>query len=92
VCIAGRNHYGYLAPTEKGTIIDLIKEPDNEHDSDAIRVEFNTKTVGYVANSIYTMIDEAKSASEIWCLFGQRTRARILFVFMQDYLIAELIS
>lgn len=92
VCIAGRSHYGYLAPTENGTIIDLIKEPDNEHDKDAIRVEFNTKTVGYVANSTYTMIDEAKSASEIWCTFGERTRARILFVFMQDYLIAELIS
>lgn len=91
VCIAGRNHYGYSAPTENGTIIDLIKEPDNEHDKNAIRVEFNTKTVGYVANSTYTMIDEAKSASEIWCLFGERTRARILFVFMQDYLIAELL-
>ena len=92
VCIAGRNHYGYSAPTKEGTIVDLIKEPDNEHDENAIRVEFNAKTVGYVANSTYTMIDEAKSASEIWCLFGQRTRARILFVFMQDYLIAEVIS
>ena len=48
--------------------------------------------MGYVANSTYTMIDEAKSASEIWGTFGERTRARILFVFMQDYLIAELIS
>ena len=92
VCIAGRNHYGYLAPTEKGTIIDLVKEPDNEHDENAIRVEYDAKTVGYVANSTYTMIDEAKSASEIWGTFGQRTRARILFVFMQDYLIAEVIS
>ena len=92
VCIAGRNHYGYLAPTEKGAIVDLVKEPDNEHDENAIRVEYNAKTVGYVANSTYTMIDEAKSASEIWGTFGERTRARILFVFMQDYLIAELIS
>ena len=92
VCIAGRNHYGYSAPTKEGTMVDLIKEPDNEHDGDAIRVEFNAKTVGYVANSTYTMIDGAKSASEIWGMFGERTRARILFVFMQDYLIAELIS
>ena len=69
----------------------MVKEPDNEHDGDAIRVEFNAKTVGYVANSTYTMIDEAKSASEIWGTFGERTRARILFVFMQDYLIAELL-
>ena len=90
VCIAGRNHYGYSAPTDEGSIVELIKEPENEHDSDAIRVEYHQKTVGYIANSPYTLIDEVKSASEIKNLFETRSRARILFVFMQDYLIAEL--
>ena len=55
-----------------------------------IRVEYHQKTVGYIANSPYTLIDEVKSASEIKNLFETRSRARILFVFMQDYLIAEL--
>ena len=91
VCIAGRRYYGYTAPTDEGAIVELVKEPENDHDSDAIRVEFQGKIVGYVANSPHTMIDEAKSASEIQNQFEERSRARILFVFMRDYLIAELL-
>ena len=91
ICIAGRKHYNYSAPTGEGTIVDLIKEPENEHDGDAIRVEYEGKTVGYVANSSYTLIDEAKSATEIKSLFEESTKARILFVFMEEYLIAEML-
>ena len=91
ICITGRNHYGYSAPTEEGSIVDLIGEPENEHDPDAIRVEYNQKTVGYVANSHYTMIDEASSASQIKNMFKDRTKARIMFVFMEEHLVAKLI-
>jgi tetratricopeptide (TPR) repeat protein len=91
VCITGRNHYGNTAPTGGGAIVDLVKEPQNEHDSDAIRVEYQKSTVGYIANSPYTLIDEAKSATEIKGLFESRTKARILFVFMEEHLIAELL-
>ena len=91
ICIAGREHYGYAAPTNSGAVVDLIKEPDNEHDSDAIRVEYQKMTVGYVANSPYTLIDEAKSSSQIGGLFERSAKAKILFVFMQDYLLAEMI-
>ena len=91
ICIAGRQHYSNSAPTNGGAVVDLIKEPDNEHDGDAIRVEFQGSTVGYVANSPYTKIDEAKSASEIKNLFEERTKAKILFVFMQEYLVGEVI-
>ena len=91
ICIAGRQHYNNSVPTNSGAMVDLIKEPDNEHDGDAIRVEFQGSTVGYVANSPYTLIDEAKSASEIKNLFEERTKAKILFVFMQEYLVGEVI-
>ena len=91
ICIAGRQHYNNSVPTNGGAVVDLIKEPDNEHDGDAIRVEFQGSTVGYVANSPYTKIDEAKSASEIKNLFEERTKAKILFVFMQEYLVGEVI-
>ena len=91
ICIAGREHYSNSAPTVGGSMVDLIKEPENEHDSDAIRVEYQGKTVGYVANSSYTLIDEAKSASQIKGLFQSSAKAKILFVFMQDYLLAEMI-
>ena len=91
ICISGRKFYGNCAPTVEGSIVKLIKEPENEHDSDAIRVEFNQKTAGYVANSPHTKISEAKSASEIKNMFENCTKARILFVFMEDYLVAKLI-
>lgn len=39
--------------------VKLIKEPDNEVDSEAIRVEMDgLGLVGYVANSPYTVLGE----------------------------------
>lgn len=90
ICISARKFYGYSAPLTKGAIVDLIKEPDNEHDSDAIRVEFDGKTVGYVANSKYTLIDEAKSATQIKGYFENQTKAEIMFLFMERHLVAKL--
>ncbi len=70
--------------------VDLVKEPDNEHDGDAIRVEYQNKKAGYVANSHFTMTDGVKSASQIQGLFKSNARAEILFTFMDKYMIAKL--
>ena len=46
--------------------VKLVKEPDNEYDKEAIRVE--TKglgKIGYVANSPYTVLGESKSAANL---------------------------
>lgn len=89
--IAATRFYEHFAPFSEGTVVDLIKESENEHDSDAIRVEINGRTVGYVANSPYTLIEEVKSATKIKNLFENRTRAKVMFIFMERYVIAKLI-
>ena len=72
-------------------ILDLIKEPENEHDHDAIRVEINGETVGYVANSSSTLIGQVKSATEIKNKFDNKTQAKYLFLFLDYMVIAKLI-
>ena len=87
--ITGTNFYDFTA--EKDLTVNLIREEDNEHDSDAIAIEFDGKKVGYVANSSYTLIDEVKSASDIKNLIKQNQKARILFIYLDEYIIAKLI-
>lgn len=46
--------------------IKLIKEPDNEHDKEAIKAVLEPLgTIGYVANSPYTVLGECMSAVSI---------------------------
>lgn len=89
ICVSATQFYENFSPFKKGVMLDLVKEPENEHDADAIRVEANGKTVGYVANSSYTLIDEAKSASQIKNLFTKSVRAKFLFIYMERYVIAK---
>lgn len=89
--ITGTSYYGEFTP-QKGMIIDLVKEIDNEHDPNAIAVYFNSEKVGYVANNDYTLIDEVKSASNINHLINEDSKAEILFVFLGEYIIAKLIK
>ena len=45
----------------------LVKEPDNQHDSEAIRVEKKgLGKVGYVANSPHTVLGESFSAGRLY--------------------------
>ncbi len=92
ICITGTGFYQNLTPFSEGVIVDLIKEPNNEHDSDAVRVDANSQTVGYVSNSPLTRISETKSASDIKNLFESHTKAQVMFIFMEKYVIAKLID
>ena len=87
--IVGCDFYGYTPSA--GNIVNLIKDEDNEHDSDAIAVLVNEKTVGYVANSDYTLIDEVKSASNIKNQILDDQNAEILFIYLGEYVVAKLI-
>ena len=60
--IAGGEFYKYIT---FGTPLKLVKEPDNEFDSDAIAVYAEGEKVGYVANSAYTKSELTSSASEL---------------------------
>ncbi|WP_167957029.1 HIRAN domain-containing protein [Anaerosporobacter faecicola] len=65
--IAGLNHYYGDEFFEAGMEVTLVKEPDNEFDKEAIKVELEgLGLVGYVANSPYTVKGESMSAGRIY--------------------------
>ena len=87
--ITGIHNYRGFEPFKEGTIVDLIKEPDNPHDRYAIRVEIKGETVGYVANSQYTQIREVKRAIEIKDTTSRY--AEVQFILLKEWVIAKLI-
>ena len=87
--ITGIDYYQGFAPFKEGTVADLITEPDNPHDRNAIRVEINGETVGYVANSEYTLIWEVKSARDIKDTNSRH--AEVQFILLNNWVIAKLI-
>jgi len=81
VTITGINHYYGKKPFEIGRVIKLIKEPDNEYDSEAIFafLPFIDK-IGYVANSTYTVYDGTISAGRLYDKIENYTYGKVMFV------------
>ena len=79
--ITGVNHYYGDRFFEKGMKVDLVKEADNKVDSEAIKVTLKgLGTVGYVANSPYTVIGESYSAGRLYDEIGNTAEGTILYV------------
>ena len=73
-------HYGkdFLKP---GMKVKLVKEPDNEVDSEAIRVEMpGLKVIGYVANSPKTVLGESMSSGRLYDKIGDMALGTVLYV------------
>ena len=65
--IAGMKHHYGNEFMETGMEVKLIKEPDNEVDKEAIKVELEgLGLIGYVANSPYTVLGESMSAGRLY--------------------------
>ena len=78
--IAGTNHYYGKDFLEKDMKVKLVKEPDNEYDKEAIKVELEgLGTIGYVANSPYTVIGESYSAGRLYDKIGDTAEGTVLF-------------
>jgi hypothetical protein len=72
-----------------GTYFELEAEPDNEYDKEAIRVELKPiGTIGYVANSVKTVIGDCYSAGRLYDKIGDKAKAEILYV-LPNGIIAE---
>ena len=64
---------------EKGMKVRLEKEPDNEHDKEAIKVMVKgLGKVGYVANSPYTVIGESWSAGRLYDKIGDKAKGKVM--------------
>ena len=91
VTITGIHHYYGDKPFEIGRVVRLVKEPDNKHDSDAIRVELPfIETVGYVANSTSTVYRGTYSAGHIYDKIEDAAFAEVAFITHSSVIAAVL--
>ena len=85
--IAGTNHHhgqDFLEPKMK---VKLVKEPDNEYDKEAIKVEMpGIGHIGYVANSPYTVVGESYSAGRLYDKIGDTAKGTVLYVLPKGVL------
>lgn len=87
VTITGTSYFGY-PNFEKGALLELVREPDNEHDSDAVAVYMDGRKVGYVANSSNTASDMTTRASNLD--IGDSSPAKYLMNYMYEFRIARI--
>ena len=79
--LTGTNHYYGTDFLKKGMKIRLKKEPDNEHDKEAICAELKgLGKIGYVANSTYTVIGDSYSAGRLYEHMGKKAKAKVFLV------------
>jgi len=89
IAVTGTNHYFGTEFIKIGYPLRLIKDPDNPHDSEAIRAELPPLgKIGYVANSPHTVPRGCRSAGRIYDTFEQRLGGIVRFIF-KDTLIVE---
>ena len=66
---------------EKDMAVKLVKEPDNDYDKEAIKVELEgLGLVGYVANSPSTVVGESFSAGRIYDKIDDTAMGKVLYV------------
>ncbi|WP_295614766.1 tetratricopeptide repeat protein [uncultured Methanobrevibacter sp.] len=82
--ITGTKFYENSKKLYPGAALKLLKEPDNEFDSDAIAIYFGDEKVGYVANSDYTKHELTASAFELQDKVPDSIQAEYLF-FLSRY-------
>ena len=79
--ITGTNYrYGneFMEPDMK---VRLVKEPDNDYDHEAIKVEMEgLGQVGYVANSTRTVLGESYSAGRLYDKIGDEAEGTVMYV------------
>lgn len=87
--VAGVSFYEGLEPFGKGEVFDLRRDAENEHDRDAIAVVMDEKTVGYVANSDYTVFPGVQSASDIRHRINDSSKMEVVMIFQGEFVIGK---
>ena len=78
--ITGTGYYFGDKFFEPEMTVKLVKEPDNEVDKEAIKVELEgLGHIGYVANSPYTVIGESWSAGRLYDKIGDTAEGTVLY-------------
>ena len=81
VTITGLKNYYGTKPFEIGRIIELIKEPENEYDSEAIFAYLPyIEKIGYVGNSVHTVYQGTISAGRLYDKISDKAKGKVVFV------------
>ncbi len=81
ITLTGTKFYHGNDFMQPGMKVKLIKEPENQYDSEAIRVEIpGMGRVGYVANSVHTVLGESMSAGRMYDRIGKKAEAVVKIV------------
>lgn len=72
---------------ERGDKVTLEKEPDNKHDKEAIMVKMEgLGRIGYVANSVHTVIGESMSAGRLYDKVEDGAKAEVMYIMERSVL------
>lgn len=90
ITITGMSHYLGLDVFRINQLLILEVEPDNSIDNEAIKVSIEGGAmVGYVANSVYTIVKGTHSAGYIYRDIKDKVYAKVNFI-THESVIAEL--
>ena len=90
--VVGIENYKGNQVFKLGSIVKLIKEPDNDFDTEAIKCELNyIGKTGYLANSTKTVIKGTMSAGRIYDKIENVSFAEVKFI-ADDSVIAKVLT
>lgn len=85
VTIVGTSHYFGREIFKVGQSLWLEKDVNNDYDEEAIKAVTEAgATVGYVANSIYSVAKGCRSAGRIYDTFENRQKIKVMFIVRDD--------
>ena len=85
--ITGTSHYYGQEFIEPKMEVKLVKDPENEYDTEAIKVELEgLGQIGFVANSPYTVMGESMSAGRLYDRIGDETKGVVKYVLPKGVL------
>lgn len=72
ITLTGTQYYHGKDFLKPGMRVQLVKEPDNKYDKEAIVVRLEgLGDIGHVANSVHTVVDESISAGRLYDRIGK---------------------
>jgi len=81
ITITGVDHYYGITPFAIGKKLKCVKEKNNPYDSEAIKVVMkDIGTVGYIANSVYTIVTGTMSAGRIYEKVKKKFVVKVMFI------------
>lgn len=95
ITVTGMNFYHGTSFIESHMVgklkLQLVKEPDNKYDKDAIMVKApGIGKVGYVANSVGTVCDDCYSAGRIYDKIGDTAECLVEYKLNGGTIIASI--